>query len=439
MHKEQTTMELVRRSGFGSLRSCFVSRVLLLWCSGVLLLACASKRHSDNISGPRDAQAVQAQAIASTIANPVEERVADAHELTQTDRRPVKEGKSRMTQADKYKKPPSDELRQRLTPLQYAVTQKGATEPPFSNAYFDNHEDGIYVDVVTGEPLFSSRHKFESGTGWPSFTQPIEGNRVDSKPDDTLGMRRTEVLSRIGKSHLGHVFDDGPPPTHLRYCINSAALRFIPVSELKETGYAEYLPMFGHQASNAPPPAGSATAANSCTQPEPGQKPGCSTTLETAIVAGGCFWGMQDLLRKIPGVLQTEVGYTGGTTNNPSYEDVSQGDTGHAEAVRIVFDPQQISYADLLEKWFFRMHDPTTKNRQHNDVGTQYRSAIFVTSPEQRRVAQLAIQHAQASGRWKAPITTEIADAGPFTRAEDYHQDYLVKHPNGYQCHYLRE
>jgi peptide methionine sulfoxide reductase msrA/msrB len=340
-----------------------------------------------------------------------------------------------MTQADTYKKPSEDELRQRLTPLQFAVTQRAATEPPFSNAYFDNHEDGIYVDVVTGEPLFSSRHKFESGTGWPSFTQPIEDNRVDSQSDNTLGMRRTEVLSRVGKSHLGHVFDDGPAPTHLRYCINSAALRFIPVSEMKEAGYAKYLPMFGQPAGAMPAPA----TANSCAQPEPGEKAGCSATLETAVLAGGCFWGMQDLLRKIPGVLQTEVGYTGGVTKHPTYEDVSRGDTGHAEAVRIVFDPQKISYAELLEKWFFRMHDPTTKNRQHNDIGTQYRSAIFVSNPEQRRVAELAIQHAHSSGRWKAPITTEIADAGTFTRAEDYHQDYLVKHPDGYQCHYLRD
>ena len=341
-----------------------------------------------------------------------------------------------MTQGRIFQKPTDDELRQRLTPLQYAVTQQVATEPPFSNPYFDNHKDGIYVDVVTGEPLFSSRDKFDSGTGWPSFTQPIEKNRVESKSDDTLGMRRTEVLSSVGRSHLGHVFDDGPAPTGLRYCINSAALRFVPIEQMKDEGYAEYLQLFGlHAAADAP----SASTTNSCTSPEPGARAGCSSTLETAILAGGCFWGMQEILRKIPGVLQTEVGYTGGDTSDPTYGDVSRGDTGHAEAVRIVFDPKKLSYADLLEKWFFRMHDPTTKNRQHNDVGTQYRSAIFVMNAEQRRIAQLAIEHAQASGRWKAPITTEISDAGPFTRAEEYHQDYLIKHPNGYTCHYLRD
>ncbi len=148
---------------------------------------------------------------------------------------------------------------------------------------------------------------------------------------------------------------------------------------------------------------------------------------------------MQEILRKIPGVLETEVGYTGGTTSNPTYEDVSRGDTGHAEAVRIVYDPSKLSYGDLLEKYFFRMHDPTTKNRQHNDVGTQYRSAIFVFNAEQRRIARQVIERVQESGRWKSPIVTEIDEAGPFTRAEEYHQDYLEKHPNGYTCHYLRD
>ena len=147
---------------------------------------------------------------------------------------------------------------------------------------------------------------------------------------------------------------------------------------------------------------------------------------------------MQDILRKVPGVIQTEVGYTGGTTTNPTYEDVHAGHTGHAESVRVTFAPTRLSYSDLLERWFFRMHDPTTPNQQGNDVGTQYRSAIFVTSPEQRRTANAVIERVQASGLWKGPIVTEVADAGPFTPAEQYHQDYLQKHPSGYTCHYLR-
>ena len=148
---------------------------------------------------------------------------------------------------------------------------------------------------------------------------------------------------------------------------------------------------------------------------------------------------MEELLRKIPGVLETEVGYTGGTTAKPTYDDVHDGTTGHAEAVRVVFDPSKLSYADLLEKWFFRMHDPTTKNRQGNDVGTQYRSAIFVTSPAQRKIAEEVKARADKSGRWKNPIVTEIVDAGTWTPAEDYHQDYLQKNPGGYTCHYMRD
>jgi peptide methionine sulfoxide reductase msrA/msrB len=148
---------------------------------------------------------------------------------------------------------------------------------------------------------------------------------------------------------------------------------------------------------------------------------------------------MEEILRKVPGVLDTEVGYTGGKTAKPGYEDVHTGTTGHAEAVRIVFDPARISYAELLEKWFFRMHDPTTANRQGNDIGTQYRSAIFVTSQEQRRIAEAVKRRVDASGKWERPIVTEIVQAGPFTPAEEYHQDYLEKNPGGYTCHYLRE
>lgn len=160
---------------------------------------------------------------------------------------------------------------------------------------------------------------------------------------------------------------------------------------------------------------------------------------EVAILAGGCFWGMEDILRKVPGVLETEVGYTGGTTPNPTYEEVSTGRTGHAESIRLVFDPSQLSYAELLEKWFFRMHDPTTPNRQGNDIGTQYRSAIFFTTPEQERTAREVIERVERSGRWGKPLTTEVTPAGPFTPAEPYHQDYLVKNPGGYTCHWLRD
>lgn len=149
-----------------------------------------------------------------------------------------------MSEEKKYTKPSQDELKERLTSLQFKVTQQDATERPFKNEYWDHKGEGIYVDIVSGEPLFSSQDKFKSGSGWPSFTKPLNEESVINKEDRSLGMRRTEVRSQIADSHLGHVFDDGPQPTGKRYCINSASLRFIPKEDLEEEGYEEFLDLF---------------------------------------------------------------------------------------------------------------------------------------------------------------------------------------------------
>ncbi|MEZ4705261.1 MAG: bifunctional methionine sulfoxide reductase B/A protein [Bdellovibrionota bacterium] len=299
--------------------------------------------------------------------------------------------------------------------LQYEVTQNCGTEPAFHNAFWNHKEPGIYVDVVSGEPLFSSVAKYDSGSGWPSFVEPLENENILEKQDSSHGMERTEVRSKHGDSHLGHVFGDGPGPSGLRYCINSASLRFVPVKDLEKEGYGQYLSLFESQK----------------TKPTDSNK-------QSIVLAGGCFWGMEDLFRTFKGVLDTQVGYTGGDLENPTYRDVKTGETGHAEAIKIIYDETETSLEDIF-RFFFQIHDPTTVNRQGNDIGTQYRSTIFVRNEEQSLIANKIIEETNALGRFSAPVATTIEKEKAFFDAEEYHQDYLEKNPGGYTCHFIRK
>lgn len=329
-----------------------------------------------------------------------------------------------------------EQLEQRKRELSeegYRITQEAGTEAPFRNRYWNHKEPGIYVDVVSGEPLFSSTDKFDSGSGWPSFTRPVVESNVTELEDRSHGMTRVEVRSKRASSHLGHVFDDGPAPTGQRYCINSGALRFVPASRLEAEGYGEFVSLFPGVEQQVAERSMSTRAQEAATWNRKGVDDGHAV----AVLGGGCFWGVEDLLRKLDGVIDTNVGYAGGPSDTASYANVSRGGTGHAESVKVVFDPRKLSYEALL-RYFFRIHDPTTINRQGNDVGSQYRSVIFFQTPDQERVAREVIKRAEASGKFDGKVVTQVVEAMPFYDAEGYHQDYLEKNPGGYTCHFER-
>ncbi len=285
-----------------------------------------------------------------------------------------------------------EEWKARLSDEQYRILRKSGTEAAFCGTLLDNKMQGVYACAGCGLPLFSSDAKFNSGTGWPSFFQPIAAGNVAEKPDHSYGMVRTEIECARCGGHLGHVFPDGPKPTGMRHCLNSESLTFTEKSDLASLG-----------------------------------------EVSRVVVAGGCFWCVEAVFEQLKGVYAVESGYIGGDDSVTDYKSVTTGTTGHAEAVRITYDPKVISYEELL-KVHFATHDPTTLNRQGADVGTQYRSAIFYKDAEEKAIAEAFIAdltEQKVFGDRK--IVTTLEPRGTFHMAEEYHQDYVCANPmNGY-------
>ncbi|MCY2931574.1 MAG: bifunctional methionine sulfoxide reductase B/A protein [Planctomycetota bacterium] len=284
----------------------------------------------------------------------------------------------------------------------HVILDKG-TERPFTGKYWNMTDRGEYLCRQCGATLYRSESKFKSDCGWPSFDEEVPG--AVRRQADADG-RRTEILCARCGGHLGHVFEgEGYTAKNTRHCVNSVSMVFVPA------GAAASVPA-------------------SVPAKKPAAKPAAQAASDEAIFAGGCFWGVEHLFRDVPGVISAISGYSGGTVANPTYRQVCTGNTGHAESVRVVFDPAKVTYEQLAKR-FFEVHDPTQLNAQGPDVGAQYRSAVFYRSEAQKKTAEKLIAALRANGY---KVVTELTPAGAFYPAEDYHQNYIGKNPGTY-CH----
>ena len=301
-----------------------------------------------------------------------------------------------------------------LTPEERRVIIDKGTEAPFSGKYYRHTADGIYRCRQCGAPLYRSSDKFDAGCGWPSFDDEIPG-AVRRTPD--ADGRRTEITCARCGAHLGHLFTgERFTPKNVRHCVNSLSLDFVPASDTAS--------LFDTSAVKGSFP--KTDSRSKADDPSETIAP-----LETAIFAGGCFWGVEYFMEQQPGVRSVEAGYIGGRTSNPTYREVCSQTTGHAEAVRVEYDPSQVSY-ETLARLFFEIHDPTQVNRQGPDIGDQYRSEIFYTTPQQRQTAERLIAELRSKGY---RVATRVTPAGTFWPAEAYHQDYYRKKGTQPYCH----